>query len=952
MKHFGVNEGLPSSECYAVFQDSLGYIWFASDGGVSRFDGYKFVTYTTTNGLPDNTIFHICEDNHKRIWFTSYSNKLSYYDYKTDAIHQLKINEELSKGVRGIFQSFNFDSKDVLYLATQYQGYYKIKPPYNKLGAINHKFSSFYIKELDNHKIIFSFLANEKIKNSRIHLQTLHFLKKSYCLNYGMNTARYHCTKLSDETYFHTQGLKLLKIDKNRTTELLNLDIAKKPSIITVSADSEDRLWVNYFKKGTSVFLKNKYQAPYREFLKDLSVTCVLEDAEKGIWISTLDEGVFYIPNLNFSYYNKTINKVLSIEELNDKIYLLTPKSIDVFDHFKNKVSTVYNVQEEVTPLSFFKNRNNELIISGTSPFIYNPSEKGKSRVKFIGENMLPVRLRNIISLNDDTDIGYTTMRLYKINKKKNYIEEICVLPSLIYSLTKVGNDVWISTQNGSFTLDKSLKLKAHKEVKFFDERIEDIAKVGETLIFATRGHGIFYFKNGKVLKNITERDGLSSNLCKKVKVDSDGVVWVATNKGLSVIKETKGRTNVIALNTNNGLIDNEVNNFLIYNDTLHIATNNGVSTIARNDVLLPKPYNIPVTIEKFIVNKVQKDFTLKHNLNHNQNFIQINYKGLYMKGNGKVNYIYKLEGLEDSWNTTTNTFVQFTTLPPGKYKFIVYALTNNGEKSKIPGIINFTIKKPFWETWWFYSILFGTMSLSLFLVYRNRIKRVTKIEREKAELNKRIYESELKALRSQMNPHFMFNAINSIQNFVIKNDTVSAQKYLTKFARLIRHVLENSKYEYVLLSNEIEMLNLYVGLEALRASFSFDYDITVDEAVNAELTFIPPMIIQPFIENAILHGIIPLTERRGKLLISFVNENTILKCIVEDNGIGREAAHQIKLKKQLSHKSMGMSVTQERMKLLGRQNDKFSAKVEIEDKFDEGKPVGTIVKIVIDLKK
>lgn len=952
MKHFGVNEGLPSSECYAVFQDSKGYIWFATDGGVSRYDGYKFKTYTTNNGLPDNTIFHICEDNHKRIWFISYSNKLSYYDYTTDAIYKLKINEKLSKGITGIFGSFNFDSKDVLYLATQYQGYYMIKPPYDKLGPINKEYSSFYVKELDNNKIIFGLVTAENENYNKVYLETLKFFKKSYCLNYGMITTRSHCAKLSNETYFHTQSKKILKIDKEKLTETLSLNVIKDPPILTLYIDSKKRLWINYSKNGTSVYLINKYQSPYKGFLKGISVSGVLEDTENGIWITTLEDGVYYMPNLNFTFYNKTVNKVFSIEELNGKIYLLTSKNIGVFDHFKNKISTVCSIPEKVTALSFLKN-NNELIISGTSPFIFNPENKEKLRIKYIGENILGARIKNIISLDKDTDVGYGGMRIFKIDKKQNFITEMFNLPSLIYSMTKVANDVWISTQNGLFTLDKNLKLKQHKEVKFFDERIENIAAYGDTLIFATRGHGVFYYKNGKVLKNITERDGLSSNLCKKVKVDSEGVVWVGTNKGISVINhDNRGKTNVVCLNTYNGLIDNEVNDLLIYNDTLHITTNNGVSTIARNDVLLPKPYNIPVTIEKFIVNKIPKDFTKEHILNYDQNFIQINYRGLYMKGNGKINYVYKLEGLDDSWNTTTNTFVQFTTLPPGKYKFFVYALTNNGEKSKIPGIINFTIKKPFWQTWWFYSIFFGTMSLSLFLVYRNRIKRVTKIEREKAELNKRIYESELKALRSQMNPHFMFNAINSIQNFVIKNDTVSAQKYLTKFARLIRHVLENSKYEQVLLSNEIEMLNLYVGLETLRASFSFDYTISIDENINADVTFIPPMIIQPFVENAILHGIIPLSERRGQLLISFMNDGAVFKCVVEDNGIGREAATQIKLKKQLSHKSMGMSVTQERIKLLSKQHNKLSAKVEIEDKFVEGKPMGTIVKIFIDLKK
>jgi LytS/YehU family sensor histidine kinase len=217
--------------------------------------------------------------------------------------------------------------------------------------------------------------------------------------------------------------------------------------------------------------------------------------------------------------------------------------------------------------------------------------------------------------------------------------------------------------------------------------------------------------------------------------------------------------------------------------------------------------------------------------------------------------------------------------------------------------------------------------------------------------MNKRISESELKALRAQMNPHFMFNAINSIQNFVLKNDSRSAQKYLTKFARLIRSVLENSKHDLVWLNKEVEALELYVELEALRASFCFDYEIVIEDSLNAENLFIPPMIIQPYIENAILHGIMPLSERRGKLDIKFLKNGSVLKCIIDDNGIGRKKAKEIKERKQLSHQSMGMAVTQDRIDILNEQNNNLLTKVAVIDKVINGSAIGTTVEITINIK-
>ena len=196
-----------------------------------------------------------------------------------------------------------------------------------------------------------------------------------------------------------------------------------------------------------------------------------------------------------------------------------------------------------------------------------------------------------------------------------------------------------------------------------------------------------------------------------------------------------------------------------------------------------------------------------------------------------------------------------------------------------------------------------------------------------------------------------MFNAINSIQNFVLKNDSKSAQKYLTKFARLIRSVLENSKHELVWLNKEVEALELYIELEALRASFCFDYEIIMEDSLNAENLFIPPMIIQPYIENAILHGIIPLADRRGVLSVKFSKEASILKCVIEDNGIGRKKAKEIKERKKLSHQSMGMNVTQDRIDILNKQNVNLITKVVVIDKEQNNIALGTTVEITINIK-
>ena len=185
----------------------------------------------------------------------------------------------------------------------------------------------------------------------------------------------------------------------------------------------------------------------------------------------------------------------------------------------------------------------------------------------------------------------------------------------------------------------------------------------------------------------------------------------------------------------------------------------------------------------------------------------------------------------------------------------------------------------------------------------------------------------------------------------ILKNDSKSAQKYLTKFARLIRSVLENSKYENVLLKKEIEVLELYIELELVRASFGFDYEIILEDSLHEDYLHIPPMIIQPYVENAILHGLAPLTERRGRLTLTFSQKGNVLNCVVDDNGIGREKAMEFKRKKDLGRISLGTEVTSERIKLLNSQNNLFT-KVKVTDKYSHDLPIGTSIEINIELKK
>ena len=231
---------------------------------------------------------------------------------------------------------------------------------------------------------------------------------------------------------------------------------------------------------------------------------------------------------------------------------------------------------------------------------------------------------------------------------------------------------------------------------------------------------------------------------------------------------------------------------------------------------------------------------------------------------------------------------------------------------------------------------------------YRYRIAQIRKEERLHTEFQRKLADMEMSALRAQMNPHFIFNCLNSIENFVIKNDTLRASTYLNDFARLIRLILQNSRSQYVPLVDEIESLELYLQMESLRFTHKFDYEFLVDENVDPRSIEIPPMLIQPYVENAIWHGLMH-KNTTGRLDISLSRKNGTLQCVIEDNGIGRQKSMEINAARRVKKKkSMGMSITEDRIKLLNELYN-MNTEVKIEDlKNADGNSLGTRIEINI----
>jgi hypothetical protein len=395
-------------------------------------------------------------------------------------------------------------------------------------------------------------------------------------------------------------------------------------------------------------------------------------------------------------------------------------------------------------------------------------------------------------------------------------------------------------------------------------------------------------------------------------------------------------------------LASNEVNDVIQMDGKIWVATNKGLSMFNPEELVRSsKP--IPLFIQEIAINDRDTIPLKKYNLSYTENNIKIKFIALGYQNAGKLKYRYKMLGLDTNWVYTQNREIQFTTLPANNYTFLLAVLNPNGVWSKNEVRIAFTIRSPFWQKWWFIALCMVSIFLIIAGLFKYRIKKNKAEEEKSMNLNRMLMNLRLKALRAQMNPHFTFNVMNSIQHFIINKDSESANRYLSKFSKLIRIILNNSEKNTIPIIEELKALELYLELESMRFEERFDYEILLDPLMDGAIIEIPSMLIQPYIENSVKHGILP-SKLKGKIIIELQQQGTILKCVIEDNGIGRAKAAENN--KNNEHQSYGTSITQERLAVINELNQSTLSE-KIIDLYDEhGNGIGTRVEIYIPINE
>jgi len=972
------------NNCF-IFQDSKGFVWISSIDGLNRFDGTNVKTYRFESGLQGKNIqSNFYEDNQSNIWFSTYE-EINCYIRKEDSIKIYRVKDSLGVSIMQNYRVFHVDTaNNHLWLQANKQIFcLDIDNPHNyfalapKIEAYD--FNVLYNEDKNLTKIVaspwlygngngidFFYLKDSILVDHKKYLQQFKSLRKSiYLQDASWLFFKENESLLLLFNEIEPEKVQFLKNDLDFSFR----DITKFKDDYLLLSTIDNGIWLYNWR--TERYLrqwKNKANNRYSLLTNEPRELHILNDY---LWLYHNNQGVNYTYLYNNHFENpleKVIPKNAEIASINkvgqDAILIGTKYNGIYLFSYNGELLKYYSLPSskpklsELWQASIHKDGN---IFCTTSKAIYFFDLETTNVLQII-EKPEDIKWRFIGHVFPNRTLVSSTIGIKEIFKNSNGKYEIGDCPEFtefpnftFVQFFQASNHKLYVPYNSSELWVYQASYQGLKLIKKIKCNIEFFgfceSKKKSSTILAGTSRGLFKIVNDTIIQFVTSGDALlnNSNIYGIVE-DNYGKFWLGTNQGLWKYDEEAIGNKLLQFNEVDGLSGDF---FSLYNSSL--LTNNSDIWMGNNKGLVKfnpnqiKPYtkSPKVYISELTINdtEVYKGIGEQDNLelNYDQNTLTFDILALNLIKPEQNKIIYRLRGYDDSWlSVTNNQRIRYTKIPHGKYNFEVKAIDANGNQSATKKLA-MKINPPFWKTWWFCAIAILTFAFLIYLIYRYRINQLIKEEEKKTTLEKlknQLLEVEMKALRAQMNPHFLFNAMNSIKGIITKGEEAKAASYLTKFSSLLRSILANSEKKKIILAKEIEALKLYIELESLRFTTEFNYQIQIDKNIDTSFTRIPPLILQPFVENAIWHGLIAKSSGVNKLNVNIFRENDFVILEVEDNGVGRKKkATSNKPKKQ---KSMGIGITQKRAELLHSENE-----IRIIDLVDNtGNAIGTKVSI------
>ena len=889
-RNYTTKDGLPSLEVYHVMQDSKGYMWFSTDKGVSRFDGYEFRTFTTSEGLADNMVFECREDYKGRIWFRS-TNKLSYYYH--DSIFQLPINDTLSRVLRNSFITSLFvDSSDNIIIGAHGSPgilTIKLKPicaisiPYLEWGK-NFVCCTGTAQALagltgmtDASHPFAEHDSLEHINVYTLYHDTIQLIKKYSWPRVELaigSSIHSQALKMHDGKILTSLFSNLILLNKNNI-ELLH---TFNTSILNLSPDKLGNVWITLAEGPPVLFSDGKFiEFKSLSFLKDKHITSVFDDTENGLWFTSRDNGVYYLNSLNIQKLTKETglpwNKINNLVPApNGDLWITSPTSSILAKLHDDSINycSIPNSNSELSITGILFHQDKTIWIGTTlGLFVFHTSDLSKGvHLKTSGiRSELETGTGNVlINLR-------SSILLCKVEKDSLIVDNTIAMKVPVSAIA-VDNEqrTWIGTFSGLWEFNNSAISYYGDKFPILKNRIVDIEKSSYgNLWMATPSNGVI-LKNKDNFQNITTQNGLLSNFCIHISIDYKGNVWVATAKGLSHIIIHTNSAGICHIDTIKNISSpdfSEINTIACVNNIIYVGTSTGLVYFDM-DKLGSNQVPPPVYVTSIKINSKPTPVSkVPFNLHYDENYIAISYVGLTYHEAGNTQYRYKMEGIDTGWIYTRYTSVQYPKMPPGKYTFTVSAMNNDGLWNPSPASISFIINPPFWATWWARII---AISIIIGFIYW-RIRIIERREKLKTDVNRQITNMELRVLRAQMDPHFLFNSLNTLTDLVEDNSN-HAPKFVNELSKFYRYSFQHGSTQFVPLETEIKQVERYIFMLKIRFADNLKVTWKVD---NRYMNYLLPIhSMQLLIENITKHNIIS-SDKHLWVEIMTTEEDSIL---------------------------------------------------------------------------
>ncbi|MBX7242481.1 MAG: histidine kinase [Bacteroidia bacterium] len=963
--HYTRNDGLPSSNIYTCTEDRDGFMWFGTDNGLSRFDGQRFYNYSIDDGLTDNEVLQLVSDKQSGVWGLGLDHNIFYYN-KGEIQTQFNQTEK-TENISVIIQ----DQQSGIWAIPYYSAT-------NRDGLkISHIFPSGLIQSYTIHTPV---VVGARINNMIQEGELIHVMVRDSIfvidtrsgefkqrakreltpysnLSETFNRFNSNYKNINYEILYYNESCDLAIWGKDSLTYSKLYKTRNFQSRINNASVYNDKLYLCFQDGGYCITDKYLTQTPAKT-LNNIYAGFLFVDSNRNLWVCSssgvyqLKENPIKIIDKKEGLYNEICHSVTTDEE--ETIYIGTNLGYiyRVKNNRKDSLSSNTVVQNERIMRISAVDQNN--IWYATDKGVFRFSENQYSNLSHTKKDAV----KNFIITKDRKSLYYSTH--YCVKKigtdTKNPTDTILV--GKIFGLAEApGGKIWMGGKKGLFSYDgnraENITEKTHNEKL---KNIQRLAFTSDSVLWiCTNGEGLIAFKNDRILTVLKKtQGGITDNMCTALFVDSYDNVWLGTKKGLNKITHqiNKGRfnTQVTQYGIPNGLSDDEIHDVFVRNTKVYIATSRGLNIL--DFAYEPEQSeNQKVHVWEMKIENLNQVIKSEYIFPAYSRQFSVQYSRLCFQCSETPVFEYRILPEQSIWNTTMESSLNFQGLGYGNHRFEVRI------KDKPESMTFFTIfiPTPWWKTGGFMGVVFLTLISGIIYLVQRLSQRKHLKETNERKLQQQIMELEMKAIRSQMSPHFIFNSLGAIQYYFNTGEKSLANTYMIKFAELIRSTLDISEQSVISLSEEIKYINTYLELEKLRFEELFDFYINIESGLDTSKINFPSLLLQPYIENAIKHGIQNNPEVKGTLIIRFyANQENMLVAEVEDNGIGMKKAKEINSMNRKTHESKGMDLSANRIKAMNNlENKKIT--LEIHDRTSEsGEAEGTLIRITlpIDIRK